>query len=53
MDKNIKHKGLSSIKEQVEKLGGTLTLSYNIPQGFRIEIEIIMNGGNSYQYFIG
>lgn len=52
MDKNINHKGLSSIKEQVEKLGGTITLSHNIPQGFRIEIEIIMNGGNSYKYFI-
>ena len=37
----------------VEKLGGTLTLSNNIPQGLRIEIEIMMNGGNSYQYFIG
>ncbi|MEY8234551.1 ATP-binding protein [Lachnospiraceae bacterium 66-29] len=53
MNKNIKHNGLSSIKEQVEKLGGTLTLSNNIPQGLRIEIEIMMDGGNSYQYFIG
>lgn len=52
LNNNIKHKGLSSIKEQVEKLGGIFTISNNNPQGFRIEIEIIMNGGNSYQYFI-
>lgn len=52
MGKNTKHKGLSSIREQVEKLGGSFALSNNFPQGFRIEIEIVMNGGNSYQYFI-
>lgn len=51
-DKNTKHKGLSSIREQVEKSGGTFTLLNNIPQGFHIEIEIVMTGGNSYQYFI-
>jgi two-component system secretion system sensor histidine kinase SalK len=51
-NKKTKQKGLSSIKEQVEKLSGTFILSNHIPQGFRVEITMIMNGGNSYQYFI-
>ncbi|MBO3443856.1 ATP-binding protein [Clostridium sp. CCUG 7971] len=49
----IKHKGLSSIKEQIEDLGGHIIFSKNIPQGARIEIEIIMNGDDSYKHFIG
>lgn len=50
--KNTKHKGLFSIKEQVEKIGGNIFFSKIIPQGVRIEIEIVMNGGDSYQHFI-
>ena len=49
---NAKHKGIASIKEQVGIMGGTLTISDNLPHGICIRIEIPMKGDVSYQHFI-
>lgn len=46
------HKGLASIKEQVGRIGGTITFSDNMPGGIRVQITIPMKGDVSYQYFI-
>ncbi|NMS89594.1 ATP-binding protein [Clostridioides difficile] len=47
-----KHKGIVSIKEQVENLGGTINISDNIPHGACVQITIPMKGDGSYKYFI-
>lgn len=49
---NMSHKGILTIKEQIIKLGGKIEFTENIPQGTRIEIEILMKGADSYKYFI-
>lgn len=46
----VLNKGLSSIKEQVDKLGGTLTISQSI--GTQITIKLLMRGDVSYKHFI-
>lgn len=54
-DKNtesVSHKGIFSIKEQIVGLGGSLSISHNVPQGVRIEIQLLMKGDDSYQHFI-
>ncbi|MDX5712866.1 ATP-binding protein, partial [Clostridioides difficile] len=48
----IKHKGIISIKEQVENLGGTISISDNIPHGVCVQITIPMKGDGSYKYFV-
>lgn len=48
----IKHKGIISIKEQVENLGGTISISDNIPHGVCVQITIPMKGDVSYKYFV-
>ncbi|EGT3816521.1 TPA: ATP-binding protein [Clostridioides difficile] len=47
-----KHKGIISIKEQVENLGGTISVSDNIPHGVCVQITIPMKGDGSYKYFV-
>lgn len=47
-----KHKGIISIKEQVENLGGTINISDNIPHGICVQITIPMKGDGSYKYFV-
>ena len=46
------HKGIASIKEQINRIGGTISFSDNIPGGIRVQIVIPMKGDVSYQYFI-
>ncbi len=46
------HKGLASIKEQINHIGGTITFSNNTPNGICVQIIIPMKGDVSYQYFI-
>ncbi len=46
------HKGLASIKEQMDYIGGTITFSNNTPNGICVQIIIPMKGDVSYQYFI-
>lgn len=46
------HKGIASIKEQINRIGGTITFSNNMPNGICIQITIPMKGDVSYQYFI-
>ena len=46
------HKGLFSMKEQIDSLGGTMTVSSRIPQGVRTEIQFDVKGEDSYQHFI-
>ncbi len=46
------HKGLASIKEQMGRIGGTITFSNNTPGGICVQITIPMKGDVSYQYFI-
>lgn len=46
------HKGISSIKEQLINLNGSMIISNNIPHGVNIHIVIPMKGDVSYQYFI-
>lgn len=46
------HKGIASIKEQINHIGGTITFSNNIPNGICVQIVIPMKGDVSYQYFI-
>lgn len=46
------HKGLFSLKEQIEWAGGTICILPHAPHGIHIEIEIPMKGDVSYQYFI-
>lgn len=49
---SVSHKGIFSIKEQIVNLGGSLSISHNVPQGVRIEIQLLMKGDDSYQHFI-
>lgn len=44
-------KGLSSIKEQITQLGGTIQIVAHKPQGVKIEVQLIMKGTVSYEYF--
>ena len=46
------HKGIASIKDQIDRIGGTISFSDNKPAGIRIQIMIPMKGDVSYQYFI-
>ncbi len=46
------HKGLASIKEQMDHIGGTIAFSNNTPHGLCVQIIIPMKGDVSYQYFI-
>ena len=46
------HKGIASIKEQINRIGGTITFSNNTPNGICVQIVIPMKGDVSYQYFI-
>lgn len=45
------HKGLSSVMEQAGHLGGRISFSHKHGQGACMEIELMMNRGDSYQYF--
>lgn len=47
-----KHKGITSIKEQINRMNGTVTISNNIPNGICIKIILPMKGDVSYQYFV-
>lgn len=47
-----KHKGIASVKEQVNNMDGLMTISDNTPHGIRVHISIPMKGDVSYQYFI-
>lgn len=47
-----KHKGISSIKEQVQNMYGDMRIFNNTPQGVTIKIVIPMKGDDSYKYFI-
>lgn len=47
-----KHKGIASITEQVNNMGGSITISDNSPQGICIQITLPMKGDVSYQYFV-
>lgn len=46
------HKGIASIKEQINHMGGTIAFSNNTPNGICVQITIPMKGDVSYQYFI-
>ena len=46
------HKGIASIKEQINHIGGTITFSNHMPKGICVQIVIPMKGDVSYQYFI-
>lgn len=46
------HKGIASIKEQINHIGGTIAFSNNTPNGICVQIVIPMKGDVSYQYFI-
>lgn len=46
-----KHKGIASVTEQVENLGGAIIISDNIPYGICIQVVIPMKGDDSYKYF--
>lgn len=46
------HKGIASIKEQLNHIGGTISFSDNMPDGICVRIIIPMKGDVSYQYFI-
>ncbi len=47
-----KHKGIASITEQVNNMGGSITISDNSPHGICIQITLPMKGDVSYQYFV-
>lgn len=47
-----KHKGILSITEQVNKMGGRISISPNTPQGICVQITLPMKGDDSYQYFV-
>lgn len=47
-----KHKGISSITEQINRMNGSVTISDNIPNGICIKIMLPMKGDVSYQYFV-
>lgn len=47
-----KHKGISSIFEQVNSIGGSMIITNNTPYGICVQIIIPMKGDVSYQYFI-
>ena len=48
----IWHKGLASMKEQIEALGGSLSVSYQEPRGVRTEIRFLVKGDVSYKHFV-
>lgn len=47
-----KHKGISSIIEQVNRMEGSIIISNNMPNGICVQISIPMKGEVSYQYFV-
>ena len=47
-----KHKGIASITEQVNNMGGSITISDNSPHGICIQITLPMKGDVSYQHFV-
>lgn len=47
-----KHKGISTITEQVSSMEGSITISDNTPHGICIQITMPMKGDDSYQYFV-
>lgn len=47
-----KHKGISSIKEQVNSMEGSIIISNNTPKGIFIKINLPMKGDGSYQYYV-
>lgn len=47
-----KHKGISSITEQVNRMEGSISISNNTPHGICVQITIPMKGDVSYQYFV-
>ncbi|WP_217627923.1 sensor histidine kinase [Bacillus solimangrovi] len=46
------HKGLFSIIEQVNMLGGKIDIKSNKPTGLKVRIQLIMKGDYSYEHFI-
>lgn len=46
------HKGFLSMKEQIDDLGGIFSVSDNIPEGVRTEIQFLVKGDVSYKYFV-
>ena len=51
-DPSLWHKGLLSMKEQIDDLGGIFSVSDNIPQGVRTEIQFLVKGDVSYKHFV-
>ncbi len=47
-----KHKGITSITEQINHMGGSITISEHLPHGICIQIKLPMKGDVSYQYFV-
>lgn len=47
-----KHKGITSIAEQVNSMDGSMTISDNSPHGICVQITLPMKGDVSYQYFV-
>lgn len=48
----VSQKGILSLKEQTDQLGGSMKVIKNQPRGLKIEVELPMRGEDSYQYFI-
>ncbi|BCN30765.1 hypothetical protein bsdtb5_20600 [Anaeromicropila herbilytica] len=48
----VTHKGIASIKEQVYRMEGSVSISNNIPCGICIQTRILMKGDDSYQHFV-
>lgn len=48
----LSQKGILSVREQTEALGGSMDVSRNQPCGMQIRIEIPMKGDVSYQHFV-
>ena len=48
----IWHKGLSSLEEQIDRLGGSISISRQTPEGVRTNIQFSMKGDVSYKHFV-
>lgn len=48
----VSQKGILSLKEQTDHLGGFMYVKKNQPCGLRIEVELPMRGEGSYQHFV-
>lgn len=46
------HRGIATIRERINSLGGSIQFSNNAPQGICVQITLPMKGEDSYQYFV-